>query len=234
MQPNDNAKPLSFAEIEKALKEKKARRNPGTSREPNALAPNQQFVVKSNSQINFIPKTPQETIAIKKNAELNKEPVITPSLDSKPTEKINKSIDQYLTTEVAVPRKEPTIPSENAINQTGLTQRTVETNNTIPKVAEISELVKEFEAGSDSNIEKIESTPKSEKDGETSKMVKFIMKASGGVINEQRKAEYVLLGIVVVVIMFSLLLVLRVRGNGDGYIQKNVSPSEFIPGYIPK
>lgn len=47
----------------------------------------------------------------------------------------------------------------------------------------------------------------------TPKMVKLVMKISGGAIKGQRQAEYVLLGFVVVAVVISLFLVFGGKGN---------------------
>jgi hypothetical protein len=103
---------------------------------------------------------------------------------------------------------------------------------TIPNNAEIDKALKEFEAQSQAGKiqkapeilqpssvpqEKVDGiqfevpsygTVKYDKETETPKMVKLVMKLSGGAIKEQKQAEWVLLAFVVVVIGFSVFLLL--------------------------
>lgn len=77
-------------------------------------------------------------------------------------------------------------------------------NIDLTKNTEIDQALKEFEAKS--QAEQIQKAPEIAKDSDLPKMVQLIMKWSGGAIKEQRQAEYVLLGFVVVAIGISLFL----------------------------
>jgi hypothetical protein len=87
-------------------------------------------------------------------------------------------------------------------------------NIDLSKNTELDKALKEFEA--QNNAVSVESkqeissvltaTPKSYQEPETSKMVKLIMKLSGGAIKDERQAEYMLLGFSVLAIIISLFL----------------------------
>jgi hypothetical protein len=82
----------------------------------------------------------------------------------------------------------------------------------IPNNLEIDKALKEFEIKS--RTEQIQKTPEVFKNSDLPKMVQLVMKWSGGAIKEQKQAEYVLLGFVVVAISISLFLVFRRRDEG--------------------
>lgn len=107
-----------------------------------------------------------------------------------------------------------------------------ETN--IPNNIEIDKALKKFETKNPEQTQKvpegISAVPKKEVEGiqfeipsygavkyynetDTPKIVKLVMKYSGGVIKEQKQAEYILLGFVFVAIGISLFLVLGEVGS---------------------
>ena len=69
---------------------------------------------------------------------------------------------------------------------------------------EISQALKEFEA--DSKFSPIPQKPVISNKGEVPTMVRWVMKISGGAITEQKQAEYVLLGFVILAILISVFL----------------------------
>ncbi|OGI64593.1 hypothetical protein A3H53_04380 [Candidatus Nomurabacteria bacterium RIFCSPLOWO2_02_FULL_40_10] len=77
---------------------------------------------------------------------------------------------------------------------------------------EIDQALKEFEAKS--SAEDMQNAPEIPKIPEVPKMVGWVMKLSGGAIKEQRQAEYVLFG--VVVLMFAVSLFLFFSNNRSG------------------
>lgn len=111
-------------------------------------------------------------------------------------------------------------------------------NTKVPNSSEIDQALKEFEAGADA--EKMQNSPEVSKISEmqkedvsgvkfetdswkavkfygetnTPKIVKLVMKYSGGAIKEQKTAEYVLLGIVI--LMFAVSFYLFFGGGGSG------------------
>ena len=86
----------------------------------------------------------------------------------------------------------------------------------VPNNFEIDQALKEFEAKS--TAEQIQKTPETLKTSEVPKMVQFVIKYSDGAIKEQKQAEYVLLGFVVVAILVSFFLIF------GGNIGRNKSP----------
>jgi len=84
---------------------------------------------------------------------------------------------------------------------------------------EIDKALKEFEVKS--NIEQVKQAIATSQTSDAPKIVQLVMKISGGAIKDERQAEYVLLGFVVVAIIISLFLVL---GGG----KKNISPPKEI------
>ena len=89
---------------------------------------------------------------------------------------------------------------------------------------DIQEALKEFEAKS--NIEELKKSPfpEASKIPETSKMVGWVIKYSGGYIKEERQAEYVLFGFVVLAIVVSLFLFF---GRGESEIPPLPPPTPF-------
>ena len=110
-----------------------------------------------------------------------------------------------------------------------------ETN--ISNNSEIDKALKEFEAKNPEQAQKVSEIPKNKVEGiqfeipsygavkyyqetDTPKMVKLVIKLSGGAIKEQKQAEYILLGFVVVAIGISLFLVF-----GGGHTQPKIDPA---------
>ncbi|MFA4975415.1 MAG: hypothetical protein WC839_03090 [Candidatus Paceibacterota bacterium] len=92
-------------------------------------------------------------------------------------------------------------------------------NIDLNKNTEISEALKEFEIKS--SIEQIQKNPEISKNIETPKMVQWVIKYSGGIIKEQKQAEYVLLGIAVLAIVLTIILILNILKGSS------VPPAEF-------
>ena len=101
----------------------------------------------------------------------------------------------------------------------GMNEETNISNN-----SEIDKALKEFEAKNPEQAQKVSEIPKNKVEGiqfeipsygavkyyqetDTPKMVKLVIKLSGGAIKEQKQAEYILLGFVVVTIIVSGFLV---------------------------
>ena len=84
---------------------------------------------------------------------------------------------------------------------------------------EIDKALKEFEVKS--NIEQVKQAIATSQTSDAPKIVQLVMKISGGAIKDERQAEYVLLGFVVVAIIVSLFLFL---GGG----KKIISPPKEI------
>lgn len=78
-------------------------------------------------------------------------------------------------------------------------------NIKIPDNFEIDQALKEFEAKS--KAEETQKVSEVSKTPDVPKMVRLVMKLSGGAIKEQKQAEYVLLGFVALAIIVSLFLV---------------------------
>lgn len=79
-------------------------------------------------------------------------------------------------------------------------------NMDLNKNIDINQALKEFELKS--SVKQIQRTPKDSTTPDVPKMVRLVMGLSGGVIKEQRQAEYVLFGFVIIAIIISLFLVL--------------------------
>lgn len=89
----------------------------------------------------------------------------------------------------------------------------------IPNNTEIDKALKEFEAKQ--SAEQMQKAPETLKTSDIPKMVQLVIKASGGTIQEQKQAEYVLLGFVIVAIAISLFLVF---GGSSSYNEKIITP----------
>ena len=68
---------------------------------------------------------------------------------------------------------------------------------------EIKKALKEFEM---ENVEQEQEVPSVSKNLETPKMIQLVIKYSGGSIKNEKQAQYVLLGFVVIVVGISLFL----------------------------
>jgi len=94
--------------------------------------------------------------------------------------------------------------------------------------SDIDQALKEFEIKS--SIEQVQQAPVNEKISEVPKIVQLTMKWFG--VREQRQAEYVLLGFVIVAIIVSLVLVFKGRPKTepppDYLIEQAGSPSDFF------
>ncbi|MEK7081213.1 MAG: hypothetical protein AAB902_02395 [Patescibacteria group bacterium] len=84
-------------------------------------------------------------------------------------------------------------------------------NIDISKNIEINQALKEFETKS--SQEQVQQNIAAAPVSNVPKIVQLVMKCSGGAIKQEKQAEYVLLGFVVVAIIVSLFLVFRGRGN---------------------
>ncbi|HTE48547.1 MAG TPA: hypothetical protein VK675_01405 [Candidatus Paceibacterota bacterium] len=73
--------------------------------------------------------------------------------------------------------------------------------------SDIDQALKEFEIKS--RTEQKRETPETSKDSDLPKMVRFVIKFSGGLIQDQKQAEYVLLGVVILIIIVILIIVLK-------------------------
>ena len=87
---------------------------------------------------------------------------------------------------------------------------------------EIKEALKEFEIKS--QAEQIQKTPEVLKTPDIPKIVQLVMKWSGGAIKEQKQAEYVLLGFIILAIIISLFLVF-----GGGHTVGNPTDIKILP-----
>jgi hypothetical protein len=87
----------------------------------------------------------------------------------------------------------------------------VDENIDLSKNIEINQALKEFEVKSD--IEQVKQSITVSPTSDSPKIVQLIMKISGGAIKDERQAEYVLLGFVVVAIIVSLFLVFSGGGG---------------------
>ncbi|OGI93645.1 hypothetical protein A3A03_00470 [Candidatus Nomurabacteria bacterium RIFCSPLOWO2_01_FULL_40_18] len=74
-----------------------------------------------------------------------------------------------------------------------------------PASTEINQALKEFEVKSQAGY--VEPVPEASKNLDLPFMVRLVMKLSGGAIKEQRTAEYVLLGVVVLNIIITILVI---------------------------
>ena len=89
---------------------------------------------------------------------------------------------------------------------------------------DIDQALKEFEAKS--VAEETPSISEVSKDSEMPRMVRWIIKLSGGAIKDQRQAEYVLLGLVVLMFAVSFYFFL-----GTGNSRPAISPNDLICGF---
>ena len=68
----------------------------------------------------------------------------------------------------------------------------------------------------------------------TPKMVQWVINHSGGRVKDERQANCVLLGFVVVMVVITLFLIFG--GNNSSQIERNINPEtgrEIIPGQVP-
>ena len=89
-------------------------------------------------------------------------------------------------------------------------------NMDLDKDAEIKKALEEFEAKS--KAEQMQKAPEAKKTSGVPKMVELVMKWSG--VKEERQAEYILLGLVVIMIAVSLYLFF----GGKGTQEQQTSP----------
>lgn len=89
-----------------------------------------------------------------------------------------------------------------------------------PSNSEIDQAVQEFQIKS--TLEKTEEVQEVSKASELPKMVQFVIKYSGGAIKEQKQAEYVLLGLVVLMLAVSFYLFF-----GGGNKQQKLTPAQL-------
>ena len=75
----------------------------------------------------------------------------------------------------------------------------------LSKNIEIEKALKEFEEKS--QTEQIQKNPEVLKNSETPRMIELVMKYSGGSVKNEKQAQYVLLGFVVIAIIVSLVLI---------------------------
>jgi len=92
---------------------------------------------------------------------------------------------------------------------------------------EIQQALKEFELKS--NVEEQQKSPETLKISEIPKMVQLVMKYSGGAIKEQKTAEYVLLGFVVLAIGVSLYLFFGINGSGKSSSIDKAALDQMMP-----
>ena len=92
-------------------------------------------------------------------------------------------------------------------------------NIDLTKNTELNDALKEFEAKS--QVEQKPQKQAVETLGEVSGMAKWVVKLSGGKITEQRQAEYVLLGFVILAIAISVFLFF---GEGSNSSSNNKLP----------
>ncbi|MFH1201199.1 MAG: hypothetical protein V1484_02670 [bacterium] len=81
-----------------------------------------------------------------------------------------------------------------------------------PDNTEIDKALREFELKN--QTEQAQKAPEVPQDSDVPKMVQLVMKWSGGAIKEQKQAEYVLLGFVILAISISLFLVFLGGNSG--------------------
>ena len=97
-------------------------------------------------------------------------------------------------------------------------------NIDLTKNTELNDALKEFEAKS--HVEQKPQKQAVETLGEVSGMAKWVVKLSGGKITEQKQAEYVLLGFVILAIAISVFLMFG--GNSVGSpADIKIMPAEF-------
>ena len=74
------------------------------------------------------------------------------------------------------------------------------------------------------------------RESETPKIIRWVIKYSGGLVKDKKQAQYVLLGFVLLVIIISLFLIFG--GGGESISKKPSSDLINIPqpeeGYIPR
>ncbi len=93
-------------------------------------------------------------------------------------------------------------------------------NLDLSKNIEINEALKEFEATSAPvQGNRIESSAGVKEDTEQPKIIGFVMKISGGLIKDQKQAEYVLIGFVFIAILFSIFLFLNANSKNRAEIK---------------
>lgn len=80
----------------------------------------------------------------------------------------------------------------------------MEENLNLNKDADINQALKEFEMKF--QAEQMAKPPETKEVSDVPKVVKLVMKLSGGAIKEEQQAEYVILGFVVVAILLSIYL----------------------------
>ncbi len=110
-------------------------------------------------------------------------------------------------------------------------------NLDLSKNIEINEALKEFEATSAPvQGNRIESSAGVKEDTEQPKIIGFVMKISGGLIKDQKQANYFLLGFVALAIIISLFLIFsRNTGRKEPTLyQEDLTPTarETIPQEI--
>ena len=103
--------------------------------------------------------------------------------------------------------------------------------------SEIEQALKEFEAkssteetnqtGQVSPIDQIDQIPSAVKDVKTSAMARWVMKLSGGMIKEQRQAEYALLSFSIIAIAISIFLFFG-SNNAKQPVKKITPNPKFI------
>ena len=104
----------------------------------------------------------------------------------------------------------------------------------LSKDAEIDKALKEFEEKS--KIEEAKKTPKVLENSDVPKMTQLVMKWTG--VKEQKQAEYVLLGFVIIAITISIFLFIKSVGSKarfeapPGY--EIVYPEDNLPYLKPK
>lgn len=101
----------------------------------------------------------------------------------------------------------------------------------LSKNPEIQSALKEFEV---KNAEQPTVNQPLEQKDETPKMIGWVMKYSGGIVTEERQAEYVLLGLVLVAVIASIALFFKTRPNTappplTPLIEQAGSPADFLP-----
>jgi len=94
---------------------------------------------------------------------------------------------------------------------------------------EIAEALKEFETKSAESYKAV----KFYNETDTPKIVKLVMKLSGGAIREQKIAEYVLFGFVLVAIFVSLFLFFGIGGTNKAKIEAPPGQKVIYPENAP-
>ncbi|MFA5791859.1 MAG: hypothetical protein WC884_02385 [Candidatus Paceibacterota bacterium] len=96
---------------------------------------------------------------------------------------------------------------------------------------DINQALKEFEVKQ--NEQQIQKAPEALKNSDIPKMVQLVMKWSGGAIKEQRQAEYVLLGFVILAIIISGFLMFGGRGGQKAEIKAPAGQRIIYPENTP-